>query len=163
MPFTRLIEARGIITHGLGENAAAHELYIAEFRQMVNQVERLYPLWLIDKGKAPAEAIEEIPDTKDQLIFRIRVCLGVLLMLEEAIHKNGNQYAGDLVPNLTTAAHVLTLPIAQLLHEVKKDPILRGWTPPPEEDGAPAQYFTPDRRPTDPGYVGPVQPPLKRA
>ncbi len=108
MPFTRLIEARGIITHGLGENAAQHEQYMAEFRQMVNQVERLYPLWLIDKGK-PAATAAEIPDTPDQLLFRIQIAARVSLLLRDAIEANGDQYSGSLVPNFTCHLHMATL------------------------------------------------------
>ncbi len=53
MPFPRLIEARSLITHGLGEAGAQHEAYMEEFRQMVAQVERLYPIWLIDRRPLP--------------------------------------------------------------------------------------------------------------
>ncbi len=56
MPFPRLIEARSIITHGLGEAGAQHEAYMEEFRKMVAQVERLYSLWLIDRQPPSPEA-----------------------------------------------------------------------------------------------------------
>lgn len=62
MPFQRLIEARSIITHGLGEAGSQHGAYMDEFRKMAAQVERLYSLWLIDqrpKGKnADSECME---------------------------------------------------------------------------------------------------------
>jgi hypothetical protein len=63
MPFTRLIEARSIITHGLGENAHQHEKYMAEFRKMVEQVERLYPLWMKDRGAPQPETHEGNEET----------------------------------------------------------------------------------------------------
>lgn len=59
MPFRRIVEARSIITHGLGENAPQHEAYMAEFEAMVNQVRRLYPLWLSDREKSKAPVCEE--------------------------------------------------------------------------------------------------------
>jgi hypothetical protein len=53
---SRVVEARSIITHGLAENADRHEEYMTEFRRMVAQVERLYPLWLIDRSKSDSAA-----------------------------------------------------------------------------------------------------------
>ena len=64
----RIAEARSIITHGLGENATDHEKYIGEFREMVAQIERIYPNWLRDKGIIPKPVTEtkECEDDKTQ-------------------------------------------------------------------------------------------------
>lgn len=51
LKFTRLDEVQGLIGHGLGENANQHEEYIAEFRQVVRNVERMYDRWLLDTGR----------------------------------------------------------------------------------------------------------------
>lgn len=60
MPSPRLIEARSLITHGLGEAGAKHEEYMEEFRQMVAQIERLYPIWLIDRRPGSEASMPEI-------------------------------------------------------------------------------------------------------
>ena len=50
MPFPRLIEARALILHGLGENIAQNEAYMQELRQMMNQCERVYWQTMRDRG-----------------------------------------------------------------------------------------------------------------
>lgn len=60
MPHQRLIEARSIITHGLGEaGLAGHEQYITEFRQMTAQIERMYGIWLIDRRPIAEPVVQQ--------------------------------------------------------------------------------------------------------
>lgn len=51
LKFARLDEVRSLIAHGLGENAHAHEEYIAEFRQVARDVEKMYDGWLLSTGR----------------------------------------------------------------------------------------------------------------
>lgn len=67
--FVRLGEAQGLIGHGLGENANAHEEYIGAFREMVRNVERMYDRWLLDTGRRQphnSDRANSGPDTLSQ-------------------------------------------------------------------------------------------------
>jgi hypothetical protein len=66
MQFPRLIEARALILHGLGENIAEHEAYMQQLRQMVRQCERVHWQTMRDRGlpfppDVPADAVAFLP------------------------------------------------------------------------------------------------------
>ena len=64
-------------------------------------------------------------ETKEDLIFRIKVAHRVCELLRQALEFNDNRYSGSLAPNLTSVTDCLTIPIDILKQQVAITPQLR--------------------------------------
>ena len=56
--------------------------------------------------------------------YRRRAALRCVALLEDAMHSNGGNYSGSLVPNLTSVALLLSCPFPEVLEAIAQFPAL---------------------------------------